>query len=740
MGGSRPLWPLLSIALAVAPAHALIVVAEVETPWPATRIAVVEDRAYVIDRDVRILDVSEPLAPEPLGAFGVVAGRVHVAEPLAFAWGTTTGVAIVDVSDPEAPVPLARVLAGQQVADVALDGDVLHVSARTTQYLAPWRWVVFDVSDPAHPTLLADLLLSPPISEFEFAVSSPLLFTCGRELRIFGVHDPTAPVALSLQALPHECRSLRVEGDLAYLLHREALLIFDVADASQPHLLASLPLGEGFELEVSGDAAYVLGDHGLTRIDVSDPAAPEVLGTNGIYGGDLAVRGRHVLVAAQRGVIVVDVSHPGGPVELGSDRASGTTGGLAHRGDRVYALGSVSLNVVDVSDYSDVRVLGRRGAGSGSSGLDLEGPIAAVASDVGVRLLDVTNETLPAQLGAYQPGRDIWARDIDLQGTQGTLAYTTTTRGLEVLDVSDPFALEPIALLPLDISPVPIVVDGSLAFIAGGPATLGGSSGFRVVDVSRPTDPLLIGALPLPYVGTRLACSRQRAYVVTGKTGLRILDVSDPAAPADLGSLPAVSQVLTSTTRDVAVSGRFAYVAEGDYGVRVVDVHDPANPLELGSRQAVPGTLTRVQTLDARHGIAFVGDSADYVRIIDFRDLLSGGGEVEMRLVWTHERPRPVAFVEIVVFGSESFAAREVDGRSLGLGADDAAPFPHGRVRFRDTDRDGHQDLIAWFRLSGAGAQEVEGEMCLAGRLRTGRVFELCDTPRAPRPPRRGKR
>lgn len=104
-------------------------------------------------------------------------------------------------------------------------------------------------------------------------------------------------------------------------------------------------------------------------------------------------------------------------------------------------------------------------------------------------------------------------------------------------------------------------------------------SGLRVVDVSNPSDPEVVGSYQPPGGGAAVgvAVAGNLAYVASGAAGLRIVDLFDPSAPVEVG---AVEGGLCS---DVEVSGGLAYLAMAHEGLRIVDVSDPQAPLALGT-------------------------------------------------------------------------------------------------------------------------------------------------------------
>ena len=149
---------------------------------------------------------------------------------------------------------------------------------------------------------------------------------------------------------------------------------------------------------------------------------------------------------------------------------------------------------------------------------------------------------------------------------------------------------------------------------------LGVGQSVEIIDISKPSDPKIIGSstvLPNPVEGL-FANGSKYLYAACGTSGLQILDISSPTAPALVGSYdtrgytegvfvagdyairrrPGWSPVLDISnpkqpvkvgeayplayTYDVKVSGTTVYAAAGGSGLLVVDLTYPAHPQEKG--------------------------------------------------------------------------------------------------------------------------------------------------------------
>jgi hypothetical protein len=148
-----------------------------------------------------------------------------------------------------------------------------------------------------------------------------------------------------------------------------------------------------------------------------------------------------------------------------------------------------------------------------------------------------------------------------------------------------------------------VAVSGGFAYVAA-QGCLGGQpcpnpnagNSFAVIDVSLPSDPVIVAvlhnvSLPAPWAGsqaldhpTSVAISGNYAYVTAAYSNrLTVIDISNPLAPKIVASLQDSSRL--SFDVDVAVNNGYAYVADQASGLgrlAVVDVHNPTAPQVVG--------------------------------------------------------------------------------------------------------------------------------------------------------------
>ena len=127
----------------------------------------------------------------------------------------------------------------------------------------------------------------------------------------------------------------------------------------------------------------------------------------------------------------------------------------------------------------------------------------------------------------------------------GNHAYVADTNNLLVLDITNPAAS--VLVGAAAINAVHVAVAGNYAYVACR------TSGFKVVDISIPTAPVVVGSVDTPHIALSVAISGSHAYVADG-IKLQVIDISNPFAPTIVGAAN------TPFSMDVEVVGNFAYV------------------------------------------------------------------------------------------------------------------------------------------------------------------------------------
>ena len=104
-------------------------------------------------------------------------------------------------------------------------------------------------------------------------------------------------------------------------------------------------------------------------------------------------------------------------------------------------------------------------------------------------------------------------------------------KGVWVVDVADEHSLMVDGRYAVEediLFPAKIVIQGEIGFSLPG-------DGLHLLDISRPTDPVLLGQYDTDNYLYALSVQGDTAYLI-GWNGLEIVDVADPANPQQIGS------------------------------------------------------------------------------------------------------------------------------------------------------------------------------------------------------------
>ncbi|MEM1322303.1 MAG: tail fiber domain-containing protein [Bacteroidota bacterium] len=266
--------------------------------------------------------------------------------------------------------------------------------------------------------------------------------------------------------------------------------------------------------------AYVSTDNDFFVVDVSVPSNPISVGALQLNNaGKAAISGNYAFVASGSGpvreLVVIDISNPSNMIEV--DRVGGFRNAALSviiEGDYAYVIDRDELYVFDISDPIDIVATGS------------------------------TTLTVPAQAG-----------DLALLGDYVYVISNTLLLSdpglLEVFDVSNP-SINPVRVgnLPLG-APTAIAVSENFAYVISD----GNEDDLKVIDVSNPTAPSLMGSLAIGNDADAVVVWND--YVLTLSNDLKIIDVSAPNNPLLVNNIN-VGAIFSIS--DLDVSGNFAYV------------------------------------------------------------------------------------------------------------------------------------------------------------------------------------
>jgi hypothetical protein len=215
------------------------------------------------------------------------------------------------------------------------------------------------------------------------------------------------------------------------------------------------------------------------------------------------------------------------------------------------------------------------------------------------------------QLIGFVPGVGT-ARDVTVDAADHLAYVASEEYGLVVLDVADMSAPQVLGAADVPFVGRFIALHPPYAVVSG-PTADGQAAALRVLDVSVPDQPVIIGTLTTAEVPAfyevAVNGSGSVAVVATGTAGIWTIDLRNPYAPAHLGTYNT-----TGFAQGVAIDGTRAFIADGSTGLVVVDLTNPAQPGFLGSKAFTGGSAADVTVVGTW---AYVADTSWWLRVLD---------------------------------------------------------------------------------------------------------------------------
>lgn len=341
------------------------------------------------------------------------------------------------------------------------------------------------------------------------------------------------------------------------------------------------PGGPCIDVRTDGDYAYI-GNGGLFQsLYLTDPDTPAIAGeylTDGLVW-DIEISNSYAYIATGNGMEIVDISDPSNPFLIGKiDRnnyspflALAISGDYAYIGD-FYGF----LHVVDISDPGNPVELSQiHCAGEITTHVEVYGNYLYMIAwdDWWINIVNISDPTDPHYEGVYETNTKPTA--IKVSGDYLYVGMAFNPR-FQVLDLSTP--TEPIVIgnanLNYELWINDIEIDNESAFLA----TSSGMDGLFIIDISDITLPVEKSNIELmTNTGARaIAVHSGYAYLSAG-IGLSIVEILNEDNPIEIGSFPA-----GDLANRLKVVDKYCYLADGSAGLWIIDVSNPEDPKGIG--------------------------------------------------------------------------------------------------------------------------------------------------------------
>jgi hypothetical protein len=454
-------------------------ITRLDVGWMPGNVEIDGTFAYVLASGaLSILDISNPIAPIPVGAVTIPGQGAYLAcrenhvyvvcrmseqlrarQPAVRSWGD--GLYVIDRSDPTHPWVAGAYAPEEEPPFV---GIALWNQYAIVSY--PPGIGFIDISDPSDPQLVHTL----GVQRYgeRFASSGSVLFVWGDGLVSYRLEEPFTPEPVAFIDGTDGCGATTSRGDHVYAAqtYGRDLFVIDLSDPEAPVVTATetLPFEGVMALAVTGNESrspyvYVAGNghpDSTAILDVSDPYDPRLVNFMILphHPTDLAIDGGYLYsVEGATGVRIYDLADPVRPVPIATIPFTFSPQILTVSAQRLYVGRRISnmehLFIYDVADPADPELLGTSMIPQSPYKIELEGDLAFVADgEHGLVVLDVSDPSAVAAVSRVESIGD--AYDLQRDGDLVYVADGNRDAGLQVVDVSDPSAPEVIGFFQTD--------------------------------------------------------------------------------------------------------------------------------------------------------------------------------------------------------------------------------------------------------------------------------------------------
>jgi len=535
-------------------------------PWKVT---IGNGMAYVAVGigGMRIVDYSDPAAPLLLGSVTAIADAREIAVSQRYAYVADAGgsLKVVDITNPQLPMIVGGVTIPGTPYAIAINGSYAYVAAGATGLH------VVDIRNPAVPSVVGSLDTVGSARSVALKGAYAYIADGDYGLVIVDITIPSNPVRRGNWNSPARSEGVAVAGAYAYIAdNTSGLRVVDVSNPDVPILVASADTpGTAYDVALLDNHAIVADyNYGVHVVDISNSLAPrsegriattggvvgvEVTGgfvfaadvslgfmtiaaptptpppVTGIYDSPGYVRGVSVVppyaYIADAGYLrVVDISDPDSPTLVESANTRGIARDVAYANGYAYVTSAeYGLSVVRLTIPGNPLIVNELDTPGSALAIDMAGDHVYIADGYsGLFIANVANPALPQHVATVPAS--LYTHDVCVSGGY---AYLADAYYLSIVDISTPGSAHVVGQTDLNelVTPTGVDVEGTLAYVAGG------VFGLYVVDIADPTDPTLIGSIPLPFEVRNLVVRAGTAYLTDEGGMIQIVDVSHPSAP-----------------------------------------------------------------------------------------------------------------------------------------------------------------------------------------------------------------
>jgi len=578
---------------------------------------------------------------------------VKTAGEFAYVADGSSGMRILDISDQDNPQQIAVFPTPGVATMVEISGEIVFLGGREISGPDSGGYYCVDVSNPFEPRAIAPLvaiddLIDILIDDQRFLYIMKIMNNNFSWLSIEDVSDPFHPDFVFSHDVDGRPRDLIYENGVLYFITNQGLGVWDVSNpwrARQQFTFACSPAA----FCVKNSIAYIACNQDSVLAIQFDLEIPQI----GAYPLDYWyqvlridwVEGRLLVNHNWGGVEILDIDDPANITRVSNDHSSEDPQASFIQGNMIYyASGVWGLEMYEFDREADSLIY--RGGyvdPNGISDVEIVDNHAFILSNIALHSIDLADPEDPVEIGLLRGYSDNYSNMIAANG----LLYVG---GVTIIDPSDPINLRRIGGINA----------GSAKAIRGDRMAVSGYDTIRIVDISIPERPAIIGTFATHYS----SCLAWRGeYLASGNSGaINLYDASNPTDVEFLSSYATewycqslasedtliftglrsrdyndshgAFQILNCADRyhmrevgfvdlpgeplDIRLDEDRAVVAMGEAGFAVINIADPTNPEVVGFYDT-PGSAKAVSF---RNNIVCVADGNEF-GIYDCREILT---------------------------------------------------------------------------------------------------------------------
>lgn len=480
--------------------------------------------------------------------------------------------------------------------------------------------------------------------------------------------SPKGPQPVSI--LNGQYGAVLAHGDIVFAADGQRLNVIDITNHSDLQPSASLDQGTCITslAMVKGFLALGLSRNKIQMMDISTPASPKVVQTSGTLAQPLSLKvdGDYLYIQQPQGVEILQAAADGQLMRVGTLPVTGSVKGIdIHDGQGcVVTSGSNESSTASFYHLSSVGSLKPHSAipvDSNVNGVSLSKDLAVFSiPGQGVEIYQTTDPAQPISLGRvddqeltgtailsgkhlFVPSQEPALTIYDLsdpkapkkagsrKGSGGRYVSVDNDKALllaetlEVLNVAKPSAPRLLcSFTPPALIPQQILARENLVFVADSVGQ------FSAYDLSTPTKPVRLGAVPLDAPAITLSASGSLVIAACGKGGIAIIDTLIPMKMKVLNrswNVGEIFNVLSSRgyvyliskegingyslthnyqmkkeflypcrnfEKDGVIVGNYAYLLSEHFGLQIIDQSLPFSPSFVGLKNTSGGICLAV--------------------------------------------------------------------------------------------------------------------------------------------------